>query len=289
MGDRWMVIWPSLVLVVVLIAVAAIVVWRPPESDTLRTVTIRPVVPPTPALVETPWRRVFTDIELPSTTVSESQQTSLPVIESLPTPFPTEIMHPDVVLAQKLLGWVYVGFSQVGTRRGTIEDTIRKRTYQVYEGYELPGKIIVETLTPRAATVSLDSATYELEIVRRPAFMDRPDLLSYMPTEEEQNQAREYYNKLYRDKLADQGKHYKPVTGVKVPHRPTKEEEEIGKQEYEKNYGQKFREEQQIKDQIMQTADPALQKELRIKLYLEWWKRKYPDKEPPIKVQEESP
>ncbi len=298
MGDRWTVIWPSFVLLLVLVAVAVIVVWKPPSTAPLREVSVRPIPPPTPELPETPWRETFSDVDLPTVTESqlvpqesaESSQTAIHESKSIEGATPDAALAQDEkgILAQKLLGLNYVSYTRLGSRKkGKIEDTIHNVSYDVEEGFAFPNGVLLESLEPKVATMRLGEATYELKLLRRPDFMNRPDLLSYMPSKEEQEQAKKWYMELYGEKLKLQSDKYKPPNGSRVPKQLSPEEEAEAKRQYFEQYGNKFQNEQNLADQAMKEADPEAQAKIRKKLYLEFWKKRYPDREPPFQIDAE--
>lgn len=280
MGDRWIII--VLVLTIGLV-VAGVVLFSPPKNADLRVAEIQPVSIPTPELTETPWRSEIVDIDLPppvqeSFTVFSATSGIIAEVTTPDEPAWEDQVGPEAVLAQRLIGLAYINYIQLGdVRRGEILNTLKGETHQVYEGYELPGQILVESLSPATATVRLNDVTRVLALARRPAFLDDPGRHDKVPSPEQQAEARDYYMTVYGDFLREQAKNYKPSTGVPVPHQLTAEEEEAAKKAYMETYAKQFVQDDAMRQEAEKLMDPELQR----KNMLEYWKKFHPNKEVP--------
>lgn len=281
MSDRSTVLIPLVVVAVVLLVVVFVVI-QPTEQTPLRTAAVHTVPAPTPDLPATPWREAFLDVELaPPEPEPESEQVaeapSPTAVAVLPTPGPT--LHPRGRLAQKLLGMVYINYIQVGdVKRGSIQNTLKNDLYSVFEGYKLPGGIVVDTLSPLTAVVRLEDATYELKLVKRPDFLDNPNLATLMPTAEQQELARDWYEAQYGDFLREQAKDYKPLTGVPVPKRLSPEETEQRRKEHMEKWGKQFGLDSQKAQELHEKHyDPEVQRQA----FLKYWEQFHPGKELP--------
>ncbi|MEW6234167.1 MAG: hypothetical protein AB1656_02155 [Candidatus Omnitrophota bacterium] len=137
--------------------------------------------------------------------------------------------------------WVYVDFSQVGpTKIGRIHQTRKKEYVEIYEGKTLDNGIQVVLLTDDAATLKLGEAAFRLRLALKPAFFDEIKDNWRPITREEQQQAYEYYERIYGDKFREYSKGYKPPAGMPLPRPVSADEREKGRQQYMEMYGNQF-------------------------------------------------
>jgi len=137
--------------------------------------------------------------------------------------------------------WVYVDYSQVGpTKIGRIHQTRKKEYLEIYEGKTLDNGIQVAQLTDDAATLKLGEATFRLRLALKPAFFDEIKDNWRPITREEQQQAYEYYERIYGDKFREYSKGYKPPSGMPMPRPISADDQEKGRRQYMEMYGNQF-------------------------------------------------
>ncbi len=294
MGDRWTLAGLGFVVAMVAMAIGGIVMWRPPETKPLRTAMVPPVAVPTPKLPTEPWRETFRDLDrLPPPPKSEPDAIARPPVD-LPEVSPdisTSVIqevtsNPELALAQRVLGLAYIQYAQLGTtKRGRMENG-RGDIYSVFEGYALPGGVVVRKLGPRAAVVQLNEATRTLKKINRPGMFDDLDIRRGRPlTPEEQALARNYYNDRFGDVMRDLSKNYKPPNGGQMPHPRTPEETAELKKKYMEDFGNRMSEEQKRAAPLYQKRDLALEHKHKV----EYWKRFFPDKPLPPSLRQGKP
>lgn len=293
MNDRWTLAGLGIVVAMVVVAIGGIVMWRPPETKTLRTLAVSPVVAPTPELPTRPWRETFLDWDrLPPPSKPEPEALTRPLVDLPPISRDTSqalieevTSNPEVALAQRVLGLAYIQYAQLGkTKRGRMENA-RGEIYSVYEGYELPGGVTVRELGPLAAIVQLKEATRALRIVNRPSMFDDPDIGKRRLTPQEQALARKYYNDRFGDVMKDLSRKYKPPNGGQMPRPLTSKEQQERMADYMQDFGNRMSEEQKRAAPLYRKRDFAQEHKFKV----EYWKKFFPNKPLPPLLQQGKP
>lgn len=248
---------------------------------------VAPLTTPTPA--GDAFIEYFPPMDTPSPqAIPAMMPTSVPAGES-PVSTPTvrqEITgdQPAKMALLSLLGdWIYTDYTQVAsTKRGRLEHLKTKEQRQIWEGMEFDNNIVVASLSPEAAIMKLGEATWALRMARRPAFFDEVARNPRPLSPQEQQEALEYYMRVYGDRLRELSKNYKPLPGVSVPSAPpTKEQIEKSKQKYMQMYGRRFQQEQMLRP----TFSRASIEEQR-RNFERYWRTYHPDKPmPPFPIQ----
>lgn len=187
------------------------------------------------------------------------------------------------VLLTVLWDWNYTDYTQIGTtKRGRLEHVRTKEQRQIWEGLELEHDVIVASLSPEAAIMQLEDATFPLRIVRKPAFFDELMKKPRPLTPEEQREALDYYMRLHGDRMRELSKYYKPLPGLNLPSSPpTQEQVQKNKERYMQMYGQRFKQEQSLRA-TSRRSSPEQQRQS----FERYWKTFRPGEPmPPLPVQ----
>ncbi len=137
--------------------------------------------------------------------------------------------------------WVYTDFMEVGrVKQGTIKKTRENLSFTVYEGEQLDNGIEIESLTNDAVLLALGEAKFPLRRAKQPKFYEEVKRTMRPLTPEEQEQAYDYYMRVYGDKFKEMSKNYKPPHGMPTPGRVSKEQQVKALEEYWSRYGKQF-------------------------------------------------
>ncbi|MBD3267370.1 hypothetical protein GF373_11940 [bacterium] len=175
--------------------------------------------------------------------------------------------------------WRYVNFSQIGqSKQGRINQVRENKMLTVFEGDQLDNGIKVARLSGEAATLKYGEAMYHLPLAIEPDFIKemREDPQKMRPlTPEEQQQAYEYYMRVYGHKFKAYSEGYKPPPGMKMPRQMTKEMHEKSLQKYMERYGNQYKKEG---EQYKQPFPYAKNQKEQFEKY---WKKYHPEKPMP--------
>lgn len=140
--------------------------------------------------------------------------------------------------------WVYTDYIEVGqTKQGTIKRSRENISFSIYEGEDLNNGIKIATLTSDVALLQLGEATFNLRRARQPSFFSDVKREIRPLTPEEQEQAYEYYMRVYGDKFKEMSRNYKPPNGMPKPRQVSQEEQQKALDTYMKQYGSQFKQE----------------------------------------------
>lgn len=140
--------------------------------------------------------------------------------------------------------WIYTDYIEVGqTKQGTINKSRENVSFSIFEGDELNNGIVISSLNNNMAVLQLGESTFNLRRARPPSFYEDVKKTMRPLTPEEQEQAYDYYMRVYGDKFKEMNKDYKPPNGMPAPRRVSQEEQKKGLETYWEQYGKNFKQE----------------------------------------------
>lgn len=140
--------------------------------------------------------------------------------------------------------WVYTDFIAVGTtKQGTINKSRDNLSFSVFEGETLENGINIASLNNDSALLALGEAEFYLRRAAPPTFYEEVKRTLRPLTPQEQEQAYDYYMRVYGDKFKEMSKNYVPSNGMPPPRKVSEEEQRQGLEQYWQQYGKNFKQE----------------------------------------------
>ena len=243
-----------IICAVVVVIVASVIIFSPEPAKTKIAVHLvdlnrqpQPVIQSDPA-----GSNILNFFPDPSEALPFQQEGDVETTETEAAPTPAESSgDANQALASKELDrnrllaliddWIYTEYKQVGaTKIGTIQQTRSNVYLSIFEGRELENGIFVASLNSDAATLNLGEASFTLHRAQEPTFFVEVKQTLRPLTPDEQQQAYDYYMRVYGEKFKAWSEGYKPPNGMPMPQPITDEQKAKGLEEYWNRYGNQF-------------------------------------------------